>query len=168
MSGVRGGDTWVEAMTSLASVFVVPLATCLAFVAFAYWRGCVQRRAVHATRLWVIALFVQFALAIPAGCAGEEISRLLDPGDDWYDVYGLLIGFVNLIAAPFVACAVGIAAYWCDRRHRYPPGHCRRCGYDLTGNVSGTCPECGGPALTAPDRTVPFTVAVRGLQRLHR
>ncbi len=23
------------------------------------------------------------------------------------------------------------------------PGHCQRCGYDLTGNVSGTCPECG-------------------------
>lgn len=23
------------------------------------------------------------------------------------------------------------------------PGVCRRCGYDLTGNVSGQCPECG-------------------------
>ncbi|MDB5290092.1 MAG: hypothetical protein JWL69_1333 [Phycisphaerales bacterium] len=22
-------------------------------------------------------------------------------------------------------------------------GQCRICGYDLTGNVSGTCPECG-------------------------
>ena len=22
-------------------------------------------------------------------------------------------------------------------------GSCQRCGYDLTGNVSGTCPECG-------------------------
>jgi hypothetical protein len=31
---------------------------------------------------------------------------------------------------------------WVDRR-RYPPGHCRRCGYDLTRNVSGVCPECG-------------------------
>ena len=26
---------------------------------------------------------------------------------------------------------------------RYPPGRCQSCGYDLTGNVSGTCPECG-------------------------
>ena len=26
---------------------------------------------------------------------------------------------------------------------RYPPGGCQRCGYNLTGNVSGTCPECG-------------------------
>ena len=22
-------------------------------------------------------------------------------------------------------------------------GHCRNCEYDLTGNLSGTCPECG-------------------------
>ena len=28
-----------------------------------------------------------------------------------------------------------------QRRRR---GHCRKCGYDLTGNVSGVCPECGG------------------------
>ncbi len=25
----------------------------------------------------------------------------------------------------------------------YLDGHCRRCGYDLRGNVSGRCPECG-------------------------
>jgi hypothetical protein len=31
------------------------------------------------------------------------------------------------------------AILWPKRR---PPGTCR-CGYDLTGNVSGTCPECG-------------------------
>ncbi|MHC4066868.1 MAG: hypothetical protein ACYSUI_20520 [Planctomycetota bacterium] len=31
---------------------------------------------------------------------------------------------------------------WC-RRSRYAPGFCQGCGYDLTGNVSGVCPECG-------------------------
>ncbi len=31
--------------------------------------------------------------------------------------------------------------WWRDRR-RVQPGHCP-CGYDLTGNVSGICPECG-------------------------
>jgi len=34
-------------------------------------------------------------------------------------------------------------AWWRDRR--LPPGHCQACGYDLTGNVSGRCPECGEP-----------------------
>jgi len=34
------------------------------------------------------------------------------------------------------------------RRRRDPrcrPGHCHACGYDLRGNASGTCPECGTP-----------------------
>lgn len=26
---------------------------------------------------------------------------------------------------------------------RFQPGHCQNCSYDLTGNVSGICPECG-------------------------
>ncbi len=26
---------------------------------------------------------------------------------------------------------------------RYQPGHCPNCDYDLTGNLSGRCPECG-------------------------
>lgn len=39
---------------------------------------------------------------------------------------------------------LGGAVLWLRHldRHRVP-GHCQRCGYDLTGNVSGTCPECG-------------------------
>lgn len=29
------------------------------------------------------------------------------------------------------------------RRHRHKPGHCLNCEYNLTGNTSGVCPECG-------------------------
>ena len=29
------------------------------------------------------------------------------------------------------------------RRERLAKGQCPHCGYDLTGNVSGVCPECG-------------------------
>ena len=35
---------------------------------------------------------------------------------------------------------------WRDRR-RIPLGHCQKCGYDLTGNESGKCPECGEPCV---------------------
>jgi hypothetical protein len=35
-------------------------------------------------------------------------------------------------------------------RPKHPPGHCRRCGYDLTGNESGVCPECGTIASARP------------------
>ena len=31
--------------------------------------------------------------------------------------------------------------WYVDRR--FPPGHCQACGYNLTGNTSGVCPECG-------------------------
>lgn len=39
--------------------------------------------------------------------------------------------------------AVATAVLWWFDRRRIPAGHCRRCGYDLTGNISGRCPECG-------------------------
>lgn len=31
----------------------------------------------------------------------------------------------------------------CRLRTKYPSGHCQACGYNLTGNMSGRCPECG-------------------------
>ncbi len=38
------------------------------------------------------------------------------------------------------------------RDHRYPDGHCRNCGYNLTGNVTGICSECGQPITQATRR----------------
>jgi hypothetical protein len=38
--------------------------------------------------------------------------------------------------------AVPVAFVW-RRDRRAKPGHCEHCGYNLTGNVSGVCPECG-------------------------
>ena len=29
------------------------------------------------------------------------------------------------------------------RQKPFPAGYCQRCGYDLRGNLSGRCPECG-------------------------
>ncbi len=38
--------------------------------------------------------------------------------------------------------SLGAYLWFAGRQHR--PGYCR-CGYDLTGNTSGRCPECGTP-----------------------
>jgi hypothetical protein len=56
----------------------------------------------------------------------------------WLDVY---VPLWLLLLATGVPTAL---LFWRDRR-RIPPGHCQTCGYDLTGNVSGRCPECGSP-----------------------
>ena len=46
------------------------------------------------------------------------------------------------VGLPLWMPAVGFAALaWFTRA--MPPGCCAVCGYNLTGNVSGKCPECG-------------------------
>lgn len=53
---------------------------------------------------------------------------------------------VTLISLPLIPLTI-LAAILCLllglRSLRHPPDHCHRCGYDLTGNLSGRCPECG-------------------------
>ncbi len=44
---------------------------------------------------------------------------------------------------PLVAIGAATAYLWWTDRRPIPPGHCQKCGYNLTGNVSGRCPECG-------------------------
>jgi hypothetical protein len=44
-------------------------------------------------------------------------------------------------AVAFVLLAAGAPCLY--RRKPLEPGRCRRCGYNLTGNTSGVCPECG-------------------------
>jgi hypothetical protein len=39
------------------------------------------------------------------------------------------------------------------RRERLPRGCCTNCGYSLTGNTSGRCPECGQPREASENRT---------------
>jgi len=55
----------------------------------------------------------------------------------------LVLVFGQCYTAP-VGLIVGIFAHWRWRRFRII-GRCSRCGYDLTGNTSGLCSECGLP-----------------------
>ena len=52
---------------------------------------------------------------------------------------------------PLLAISIPTSILWyLDRRRRPKPGHCP-CGYDLTGNESGVCPECGRACASPSD-----------------
>ncbi len=69
--------------------------------------------------------------------SGWGVSTLL-----WYIPFMIVFAGVVFMLAPFLLMSVFI---WVRRRYWpiYEDGCCFNCGYDLTGNVSGTCPECG-------------------------
>jgi len=46
---------------------------------------------------------------------------------------------------PFSACCLAAALTFKRGAGPRPEGRCQSCGYDLRGNVSGRCPECGTP-----------------------
>jgi hypothetical protein len=50
---------------------------------------------------------------------------------------------------PFLFFAIPTGVLWYRDRRRIPAGHCRKCGYNLTGNLGGVCPECGEKVMAA-------------------
>jgi hypothetical protein len=69
---------------------------------------------------------------------------------DWHSAWGtgksgaFSYSWMNIpLGMPLLLVGIPtMLVFWRDRR-RIPPGHCQACGYDLTGNTSGVCPECG-------------------------
>lgn len=98
------------------------------------------RRACFA--LWLSGLFGILAFMIPV-----HISV-------WYPLYGpgrmSSTGVIAFLFIPFYCIAtlfIGLLIGHFVTRHQwfraFPEGHCLGCGYDLQGNVTGVCPECG-------------------------
>jgi hypothetical protein len=44
---------------------------------------------------------------------------------------------------PLALVALPTFVLWWLERRPYPAGRCQQCRYDLTGNMTGVCPECG-------------------------
>lgn len=59
--------------------------------------------------------------------------------DWWYQRLIVIPLWIPWSAATLLALGLGYQR----RRRRFPPGYCTHCGYNLCGNVSGVCPECG-------------------------
>lgn len=76
------------------------------------------------------------------------------------------LGSSTYISVPLLTCllltlVIGSYLFWRDR-HRVSSGCWCRCGYNLTGNVSGYCPECGAVVENAPGARDCAEQAARG------
>ena len=109
-----------------------------AFVLSAWWR------------VWVAVLDGPF-IGVHAG--GLEIYTTTLAGRPGYvpNAAGLRFALVGMTRSngftlpllyPFAAVAIPTLLVWRFWPKSAKPGHCG-CGYDLTGNTSGVCPECG-------------------------
>lgn len=58
----------------------------------------------------------------------------------------LILGFPLWLPFLLIAIPTGFL-FWSDHRRRMRVGCCEKCGYDLTGNTTGRCPECGAESV---------------------
>lgn len=78
----------------------------------------------------------------------------------WFQVLFFAAGMSTPLAANHIIIALGFsflaAVGWVSAMFAKPLGnasnHCPKpgCGYNLTGNTSGVCPECGTASQTCP------------------
>jgi hypothetical protein len=74
--------------------------------------------------------------------------RAADRTAHWVISFHLCAPVAIFGAYPMIAFIRGPVRRWRRRRK----GKCVTCGYDLTGNVTGTCPECGTSQSRRDDR----------------
>ncbi len=97
---------------------------------------------------WTTVLLNTFRLPIIDSENGWTGSTFPEP------IRVILVRIYVPLGLPLLALfAMVIVLWWLDRR-RVLPGRCQKCGYDLTGNVSGRCPECGREVKASEVATV--------------
>lgn len=82
---------------------------------------------------WLVALAALFAFSRIMAETPEEMPRV--DVDDWSQIIsgGMLLVSLAILLWPRRKPSADDAP------------HCHKCGYNLTGNISGICPECGTP-----------------------
>ena len=111
--------------------------------------------AAHTAYVWILVSLVSASPAFTGGSTfyvrrilGQQNIRLSNaywlPMLDWFQGSLFLtlpfwIVVVGLLAYPTIAFMRGPLRRWRRRRK----GLCQNCGYNLTGNVTGVCSECG-------------------------
>jgi hypothetical protein len=115
------------------------------------WNARMFRRVVMVVLLMTAILIVFCVLLrlprgqvfdwhIGAHTQKESVGYPIHPGEGEWD-WSVPIWLMPVLFAAYPTIAFIRGPFRRYRRRR--KGLCLRCGYDLTGNVSGVCPECG-------------------------
>ena len=88
---------------------------------------------------WNVLAWIGLAVCLLLAGVRLVATRLLLGSDlqSWL-MFSLAFAIYTLPITVSTACIWRICA-------RIPPGNCQSCGYNLTGNESGKCPECSTP-----------------------
>ena len=141
-SRVRRVLKWVGAVACalVATTFVAGVRYVPGFAANT-WDVCILEGCLRID--WNIP---PYASLVQGFYIAEKQYMAYEPQMEWWPYVGGAGS--RLVAVPLwmiFAALLGPTAFLWHRDRRIPPGHCDTCGYDLTGNVSGRCPECGTP-----------------------
>ncbi len=157
VSILRGARPRIR-MLSVAGLLTSAIITIAFVVSFRASFGCSIGKSATIGRLGTLAAI---------GCSEGDLMFVFftGPGPDhqgwdlWWGMPGHTHGWsslwrggiagdgsIGIIAVPlWMPFVLLLLLSWIAWRmsRRPPPGRCCKCGYDLTGNVSGVCPECG-------------------------
>lgn len=118
-------------------------------------------RIIRQVRCSIAASLVTAILAFPVvlvltGLVTREV--LIKITDSFvYGSFGLpgwivdLIALISFVAPPILVAYLTSRIVYTNMRWKFIESdgrYCENCEYDLTGNVSGRCPECGSPVIT--------------------
>jgi len=101
-------------------------------------------RYARPSRRWLLPRLGRFQMYRPIAGGPATASAPIPPGPGTVVAAGQAL--ILPLWIPFLLVAVPTSIWFRRDRRRIPPHCCQRCGYDLTGNTSGVCPECGAKA----------------------
>lgn len=96
---------------------------------------------IGAAVLGLLGAVVGFAVGMFVLVLATGTIRALIPGSSPI-LSAIVAYFIPTIVVTATAAGALLGIRVALRKPVPPPGFCR-CGYDLTGNLSGVCPECG-------------------------
>lgn len=126
--------------------FILAAAT-FAVSAFARWRA--TKHVGQTGRMFEFWLALPLVLFIVVPCVVKLVILLTSAEElPWWSYFTSLLPFLLKLGVP-VAALLWIYVLL-GKLTRRVGTHCPKCGYDLAGNVSGRCPQCGAPCDPMP------------------